>query len=86
MMRSGWAWVAAVEDGGPDPVPEPIPPVPMAAVQRIHDLVREGRMSPATGAYLLELRRELRWRRRPWYAKAWSFLGRMLGLWGYRSH
>lgn len=48
------------------------------AVQRIHDLVREGRITPADGATLLELREELRLRRRPWYVRATHFVWRVL--------
>lgn len=36
----------------------------------VHDLVRSGRITPADGARLLELRRELAWRRRPWWERA----------------
>ena len=48
-----------------------------ARVQFIHDAVREGRISPATGAWLLELRRDLAWRRRhPVLAWLRGLLGR----------
>jgi hypothetical protein len=47
-------------------------------VQRVHDHVREGRITPAQGAMLLELREELRLRRRPWWRRALSFLWKAL--------
>lgn len=37
---------------------------------RILDLTRTGRISPETGALLLELRRRIAWRRRPWWERA----------------
>lgn len=40
-----------------------------AAVQRIHDLVRMGRITPSDGAWLLQLREDLRRARRPWWRK-----------------
>jgi hypothetical protein len=42
----------------------------MHAVWRIHDLVRDGRISAHDGAMLLELRRLIAWRRLPWW-KRW---------------
>lgn len=41
----------------------------MHAVQRVHDLVREGRISAHDGAMLLELRRQIAWRRLPWWVR-----------------
>jgi hypothetical protein len=40
----------------------------MSGVSVILDLARRGRITPVQGATLLELRRELAWRRQPlWY-------------------
>lgn len=47
----------------------------------IHDLVREGRITPADGALLLELRRELAWRRKPRWERALTVFWRMLWDW-----
>lgn len=46
------------------------------SVSLIHDLVRSGRMTPADGALLIEFRRELAHRRRPWWVKAVEVLAR----------
>lgn len=45
-------------------------------VSAVHDMVREGRITPAEGATLLQLREELRLARRPWWQKFLSFLYR----------
>jgi len=47
-------------------------------VQKIHDLVREDRITAEQGAWLLQLREELRLARRPWWQKALSFIWRVL--------
>ena len=39
-------------------------------VSRILDLTRTGRISPETGALLLELRQRIAWRSRPWWQRA----------------
>lgn len=54
------------------------PSVCPIGVQRIHDLVREGRITAGQGSDLLELRRLLRWRRRPWWERAAITIWRML--------
>ena len=35
-------------------------------VSEIHDLVRVGKITPAQGAIILEIRDRIRWRRKPW--------------------
>lgn len=35
----------------------------------VRDLVVSGRLTPEAGATLLELRRRLEWRRRPWWER-----------------
>lgn len=42
----------------------------MNPTSRIRDLVRSGRITPEQGAWLLQLRDEIAWRRKPWWAKA----------------
>lgn len=51
-----------------------------SASQLIHDHVREGRITPDQGADLLELRRHLRWKRRPWWERAIITIWRT--IWG----
>lgn len=47
--------------------------------QSVSDLVRTGHITPEQGAWLLELRREIAWRRSPWWQRALLRL-----LWGGR--
>lgn len=44
----------------------------------IHDMARQGRITASQAAWLLELRRELAWRRRPWWDKTLTIMFRML--------
>lgn len=48
----------------------------MNATSLIHDHVRCGRITPEQGSWLLELRRELAWRRRPRWQRALILLVR----------
>lgn len=47
------------------------------SLQSIHDAVRSGRISPADGAFLIDLRRRLAYARPPW----WFRLGAAIGRW-----
>lgn len=49
------------------------------SVQDIHDLVRNGRMTAADGARLLEYRAELAWKREPLWFRIVSRLAQLLG-------
>jgi hypothetical protein len=46
--------------------------------QLIHDLVRQGRITPAQGALLLQLRAEIAYARKPWWERWLRFVGRFL--------
>lgn len=70
LTRSPYAVLRDEVEHGPLP--------PGAAVQRIHDHVRMGRITAGQGADLLQLREELRLARRPWYVRALHFLWRLL--------
>lgn len=48
------------------------------SVQRIHDLVRDGHITPAQGVLLLELREDIKRRRKPWWSKVLRFVGRVV--------
>jgi len=48
------------------------------SASRIHDLTRTGRISPETGARLLELRQRIAWRRRPWFERAMIVAARIV--------
>lgn len=48
------------------------------SVHVVHDMVRTGRITPAQGAMLLQLRREIAWARQPWWVRALRVLGRMV--------
>lgn len=39
------------------------------SVDRIHDLVRDGRITPTQGADLMMLRRQIAWHRLPWWER-----------------
>lgn len=49
----------------------------LTGVALVHQLVREGRVTPKQAAWLIELRRELKLRRRPWYAKLFDCVFRL---------
>ncbi len=51
------------------------------SVDRIFAMVREGRATPKQGAMLLQLRRELAWRRLPWWDRALRITWRVLFEW-----
>lgn len=42
----------------------------MNTTSLIHSMVRDGRITPEQGALLLEYRRLLAWKRRPWWERA----------------
>lgn len=48
------------------------------SVYIIHDLVREGRITPEQAAMLLQMRRDLQRARRPRIVKFFSFIGRLV--------
>lgn len=50
-------------------------------VQEIHDLVRTGQLTPEQGAWLLEVRRRIIWKRKPWWKRAVIVIWRMLWQW-----
>lgn len=50
-------------------------------VSRILDLTRTGRLSPETGAILLELRHRIAWCRRPWWQRGLIVAARVLLDW-----
>lgn len=50
-------------------------------VTMIYDLVRDGRATPRQGALLLELRRLLQWKRKPWWNKAVVLMARIVFEW-----
>lgn len=50
----------------------------MNATSLIHDLVLSGRITPAQGAMLLQLRAELAYARKAWWERAASFVGRVV--------
>ena len=51
------------------------------AVQRIHDAVRVGNLTPEQGAYLLDVWRQIQWKRRPWWERAAITIWRMIWSW-----
>lgn len=42
----------------------------------VSDLVRSGRCTPEQGAMLLEMRRLVAWKRRPWWSRAIEVMAR----------
>lgn len=50
----------------------------MNPTSRIRDMVRSGRITPEQDAWLLQFRREILWRRKPWWKKAAIVLVRMV--------
>jgi hypothetical protein len=48
------------------------------STSRILDLCRTGRITPAQVAMLMQLRRELAWRPRPWWERACVVLWRAM--------
>lgn len=47
----------------------------------IHDMVRDGRITPREAALLLEFRRMLAWRRLPWWERAAIVAWRVVSEW-----
>ena len=50
-------------------------------VSLVHQLVREGRVTPDQGAMLLEFRRQIAWSRLPWWQRAGLVLWRAVFTW-----
>lgn len=58
-----------------EPCLDSVPPwVELSGWAKIRELVHSGRITAADGAQLLELRRMLAWRRRPWWDRLITWL------------